>query len=236
MGQIYLIRHGQASFSKSDYDQLADLGFEQAKVLGEALRARVPRVDLAFAGSMRRHQETGSTCLQAMGQEASLTLLPGFNEFDHDEIIERHQPRYANRMLMMAEMAATLEPRRAFQRFFQEAVKRWVSGAHDDEYTESWPRFKARSVAALAAPVGQLQSTAQGSGATALVFTSGGPITAICQHLLRVDDEHAFGLNWVLVNCGVTKIVFGERGNTTLSSFNDHGHFEGARRKLITYR
>lgn len=235
MGQIYLIRHGQASFTKSDYDQLADVGFDQSRVLGQALKHRVPKLDQVFSGEMRRHKETAQTCLQAMERAQVVAALPGFNEFDHEEVIVRHQPRYANRLLMMAEMAATLDPKRAFQRFFKEAVARWVSGKHDGDYKESWSQFRARSVAAIEQVVAQLNAAQNGSGSTALVFTSGGPITAICQHLLLTDDQHAFALNWVMVNCGVTKIVFGERG-LHLSSFNDHGHFEGAHQHLITYR
>jgi broad specificity phosphatase PhoE len=31
MGQIYLVRHGQASFGSANYDQLSELGHEQAR-------------------------------------------------------------------------------------------------------------------------------------------------------------------------------------------------------------
>jgi hypothetical protein len=41
-------------------------------------------------------------------------------------------------------------------------------------------------------------------------------------------------LNRVTVNTGVTKIVSGRAG-TSLLSFNDHGHLEGAA-ELLTYR
>lgn len=230
MGQIYLVRHGQASFAKSDYDQLSELGFEQSRVLGQTLRSRVPAVHGAFCGEMRRHKETAQTCLLAMDAMPTVDVIKGFNEFDHDEVIERMQPRYADRLTMMSELATHADPRRAFQAFFKDAVARWVSGGHDAEYKESWAQFRARCVTGLEQVAARL-----GSGETALVFTSGGPITAICQHLLHIDDRHAFALNWVLVNCGVTKIVHSDRG-TSLSSFNDHGPFEGLHKSLTTYR
>jgi broad specificity phosphatase PhoE len=67
------------------------------------------------------------------------------------------------------------------------------------------------------------------------VFTSGGPITAICQNLLQVPDSPAQRMNWTMANCGVTKVIYGERSRY-LSTLNEHAHFEGAHSKLITYR
>ena len=36
MPVIYLIRHGQASFGKEDYDQLSEPGWEQSRKIGRA--------------------------------------------------------------------------------------------------------------------------------------------------------------------------------------------------------
>jgi broad specificity phosphatase PhoE len=35
MGNIYLVRHGQASFGAENYDQLSTLGQQQSQRLGE---------------------------------------------------------------------------------------------------------------------------------------------------------------------------------------------------------
>src|SRR3546814_1842309 len=87
---------------------------------------------------------------------------------------------------MAAELAASLHPRRAFQDIFAEAMKRWIGGGHDAEYPESWPAFCARCEGAAQ----QLPATL-GRSKTALVFTSGGPITAIVRQLLGLSDERA---------------------------------------------
>ena len=58
MGVVYLIRHAQASFGAADYDQLSTLGERQARLLGEVLVPRLARVDAAYAGTMRRHQQS----------------------------------------------------------------------------------------------------------------------------------------------------------------------------------
>lgn len=230
MGAVYLIRHGQASFGQADYDQLSELGREQARVLGEALRARLPQVDAVVTGTLARHRQTAEACLAGLGVSLEPGRVPGFNEFDHEELIVRHEARYADRSRMMEELAGAADPRRAFQEMFTQAVARWVSGQHDAEYTEPWPTFRQRCTQALDTVIGAL-----GSSQTALVFTSGGPITAICQELLRIPDADAFRLNWTLANCGITKVIYSQRGRY-LSTLNEHGHFEGARRELITYR
>jgi broad specificity phosphatase PhoE len=230
MGAIYLIRHGQASFGSANYDQLSDLGHTQARVLGESLKIRVPQVDRVVTGTMQRHQATASSCLEAMGLSVPMAEHVGFNEFDHEQVIHRAEPRYVDNLVMMGEMAATGDPRRAFQSFFRTAVGRWVAGQHDDEYTESWRVFQQRCHAAMDDIIAQT-----GPSGTSLVFTSGGFISAICQRMLGIPDEHAFTINWTLVNAGVSKLVLGKQG-AHLITINEHSHFEGPHAKLVTYR
>ena len=230
MGAIYLIRHGQASFGKADYDELSPTGVEQGRVLGLALRARVPRVDAVVTGAMKRHRQTAASCLEAMELAAAIHDMPGFREYDHDEIIVRFEPRFARPEAMMAELAKMPEPRRVFQEMFGKAMERWIDGGHDADYSESWPVFRERCNRALAELIQSL-----GPSKTALVFTSGGVISAICRELLQFSDHQAYRLNLTLANCGVSKIIYSERARY-LSTLNEHAHFEGAQHKLITYR
>lgn len=230
MGAIYLIRHGQASFGKTEYDDLSEMGAEQSRLLGEALRGRLPQVDAAFCGTQRRHRQTAEACLRAYGCAGTPQESVDLNEYDHDEIVERYEPRYADRQAMFEELSKTGNLRRAFQEMFTKAVARWVSGQHDTDYRESWPTFRSRAIRALDHIV---QSV--GGSKTALVFTSGGPISAITQTLLRIPDAYAFQINWTLVNCGVSKVIYSERGKYLLT-LNEHAHFEGNRREMITYR
>jgi broad specificity phosphatase PhoE len=230
MGAVYLVRHGQASFGAADYDALSEVGLEQARVLGEALRTRISEVDAVFSGTLKRHAQTAQGCLAAMNLSLEPQRMAGFDEFDHKEIIARYEPRFADHARMVETLATTPDPRRAFQEMFTQAVARWTAGGHDSDYTEPWSAFQARCLRALEELVRQL-----GPGRTALVFTSGGPITAISRELLQIPVSHAFRLNWTLANCGITKVIYSERGRY-LSTLNEHGHFEGPRRELITYR
>jgi len=230
MGAIYLIRHGQASFGAANYDQFSDVGHQQGAVLGGALMERVTRVDGVITGSLQRHQATAASCLQAMGLSMSPQVHAGFNEFDHEDVIACAEPRYAGKVVMMADMAASGDPRRAFQKFFQDAVSRWVGGNHDDEYAEPWSVFKLRCVTALDDLVQATPPKGQ-----SVVFTSGGTISVMCAHLLGLSDAQAFTINWTLANTGITKIVSGRDG-LHLVSVNEHAHLEGGEPGLLTYR
>ena len=39
MSNIYLVRHGQASFGAADYDQLSELGLRQSALLGPLVQS-----------------------------------------------------------------------------------------------------------------------------------------------------------------------------------------------------
>ncbi len=230
MGAIYLIRHGQASFGKPDYDKLSKTGWQQSAQLGLALRERGLQVDAVYSGGMKRHRQTAERCLESMGLDQVPKIVTGFNEFDHEQIIRRAEPRYSNKLVMLADMARTLKMRQAFEDFFAQAISRWVEGEHQADYAESWPHFCERCVGALEQVVDEL-----GPSKTALVFTSGGPIMAIARHLLNLGAAESFRLSLGLVNCGITKVVYGA-GSRILSSLNEHSRFEGVNADLLTYR
>lgn len=230
MGQILLIRHGQANFGGANYDKLSPTGEQQALILGRALRPRLTQVDRVQTGSMRRHHQTADGCLQGLNHKPPREENPGWNEYDHEEVIVRLRPAYANKALMAADMAKTGHPRRAFQDMFANAIERWMDGKHDADYKESWPVFRQRCVQALH----DLEET-MGRGETALAFTSGGVITAIIQEMMGVPAQNIFRINWTLANCGITKVIYSDRG-MFLSSINEHSAFEGEFREMITYR
>ena len=50
MGQLLLVRHGQASWDAEDYDVLSERGWEQARLLGRSLAQRGFRPDVVLRG------------------------------------------------------------------------------------------------------------------------------------------------------------------------------------------
>lgn len=230
MSTVYLVRHGQASFTAADYDVLSERGQQQARVLGSAFARAKPRLHAVVSGDMLRHRQTAHACLEAMGRTPDWRSDAGWNEFDHVRVITASRPEFADPERARAEMMAQPDPQRAFQAMFEQAVMRWAGGAHDADYSETWADFRARCMQALASVFDGLPS-----GTDALVFTSGGPIAALAQELLRIPDSDGFRLSWGLVNCGVTKLVRGRDG-VRLSTLNGHAHFEGEHAALVTYR
>ena len=150
MAVIYLIRHGQASLGSDNYDQLSELGIKQSQCLGNALKNRGLQFDAVYRGSMKRHAQTAEHCLASMGCEsAPVNLNAGFNEYNHEEVIERYRPEFADHSNLAQFLASQPQPRKAFQLVFESALERWRQGEHDHEYSETWNQFQARCVDAL---------------------------------------------------------------------------------------
>ncbi|NYE37654.1 broad specificity phosphatase PhoE [Nocardioides cavernae] len=222
MSRIFLVRHGQASFGADDYDNLSDLGHEQSRILGAALAARGVRPDLVVAGHMKRHDQTARGVLEGGGWDVDITVDAGWNEFDHLQVLDVHAP---------PSTTEGEDEKAAFQRWFEDATRRWTSGEHAEAYDESFADFGARVDAAVARLVEILPRRG-----TAVVLTSGGAIAWTAATLLADDPavraELWLRINPVSVNSGVTTLVRGSRG-TTLVALNAHDHLTP---DLITYR
>lgn len=220
MGQVLLVRHGQASWDSDDYDVLSSVGWEQSRLLGKALAARAIKPDVVVTGGMRRHRETAEACLGEIGVTVMPEVDEGWDEFDHVAMLASHPPGFEGRKPTRAE----------FQEWFEAATDRWTGGEYDGEYAESFPVFVSRVESAL-------RRTAEREG-TVLVFTSGGPVAWSTASLLTDEPEVAGRLwrrlNPVCVNSGVTRLVTGRRG-TTLVTFNGHAHLDGVP-DMLTYR
>ncbi|GAB5479379.1 MAG: histidine phosphatase family protein [Marinobacter nauticus] len=229
MATIYLVRHGQASFGKENYDQLSPRGWEQGRILGRWLAGKV-EPGAVFGGSLQRHRETVEAITTGYGVSLpDMQVLEGLNEFDHLEVVERLRPEWADKQVMARDLASFPKPARAFQQAFEKAVTRWVSGEFDQEYSETWNGFRQRVGHAL----DQLIELAD--GADVIVSTSGGPIAVIAQRLLELSDRKALEMNNVIANTSVSRILYsGPR--RSLAVFNNYSHLEGEDPALVTFR
>ncbi len=233
MSAIYLVRHGQASFSGTDYDALSALGERQAQILGAAFAHRGLQVAGAVCGGMQRHRQTATACLSAMGASVALDIDARWNEYDHNDLLAAVDTRWRNQHVLARDLLAQGDPGAAFRKVFGLAIRRWVGGAHDGDYRETWVAFQARVQAALAAVEARLKPHE-----TVLVFTSGGPISMVCRDLLGLNDERTWALNLRVVNTAVTRVVR-SHGALEFAGFNAHTHLEEAQavqgEPLVTY-
>lgn len=182
MSAIYLIRHGQAGFGEVVYDQLSKRGIEQSQTLGESFSRAGVQVEIAVCGSLKRHHQTAEFMLGAMRGVMQQWVDPDWNEYDHQDVITAYRPDYSDPAQLRKDVLSMPDPHRAFQNMFKQAVARWMSGVHDGDYRETWAAFRSRCARALTA----LHERVAGTGESALVFTSGGPIAAVvkltCPH------------------------------------------------------
>ncbi|MEZ5002679.1 MAG: histidine phosphatase family protein [Chitinophagales bacterium] len=228
MSVIYLVRHGQASIGSSNYDNLSERGKEQAEILGRSFRKRVAAINEIQVGNLTRHSQTLEFFRSKYRTTANVSHHDCWNEYDHVEIIQRFKPSYKRRWYMIADMTRKLNPKRDFMLMFEQAMQRWMSGEYDDDYTETWRDFQNKCNDGLNQLIEKV-----GEDGTAIVFTSGGIISAITQRQLNLPDEYFMQFNKRFVNCGVTKIISTKNGSF-VSTINDYSHFE-LDRKLITY-
>lgn len=217
MGQVLLVRHGQASWGAADYDVLSPTGEEQAQVLGRFLAGLEP--DVVVHGSMQRQRRTAEELAAAAGWPVQLRADDRWDELDHLALLAAHpQPPPG---------LAGEPDRRQFQAWFEAATERWTGGEYDGDYAESFPAFRQRVADALGDLV-------DGETGTAVVVTSGGPIASLATALLEAGTPTYIRLAPVVVNTSVTRLVTGRRG-VTLVAFNEHGHLQ-AFPELLTYR
>ncbi len=217
MGQILLVRHGQASFGAEDYDVLSETGWEQGRLLGAWLAERGIAPTALVRGDMRRHRETLEAMLDGAGWTNVETQIdPGWDEFDHLGLMRGFPP---------------LPPghtRQEFQAAFEQATAVWVEGDGGD-FPESFVAFVDRVRRALERAV-----ALAASGETAVIVSSGGPIAVSCAQLV---DPEASARSWarfntVTVNSSVSRVVVGSTG-ARLLTFNEHAHLTP---DTLTYR
>jgi len=201
MGQILLVRHGQASWGADDYDVLSERGEAQAAVVGRSLAGLTP--DVVVHGTMKRQRRSAEIAIAAAGWSVDPRMDERWNEIDHVGVLGAHPQDFEG------------EPNRdQFQAWFAGATHRWASGEFDHEYAESFAGFRSRVQAAL---------TEVSSAGTVVVFTSGGPISSVAAHALAAGLDTYNLLAAAVANASVTRVAV-DGGRLSLLSFNEHAH------------
>jgi broad specificity phosphatase PhoE len=206
MGEIILVRHGQANSAATDedsYDRLSDLGRQQAAWLGEWLAGRGERFDRVLSGTLNRHLGTA----EAMGQTPEVD--PRLNEMDYFNL---------SRALRETNGASPTGPD-DFAVHLAQVMEAW----HRAEIlgNETFDAFEARVTSVLA--------EAAAPGRRVLCITSGGVIGMVIRHLLRLDPTRMAHVLLPILNTSVHRIEVMPHG-TILAGFNAVPHLEAAAR------
>ncbi len=231
MSTIYLFRHGQASFGKSNYDKLSDLGCEQATALGNFLADSDIIFDAAYAGSLQRQQKTAQLALALQPDTVELIIDKRFNEINNDEQIRYLLPILAKQNDQIKQLVdGGLNNSKQFQKAIEAVFNFWVSDNSPDMSIQTWQDYSTNAIAAFNAV-----QTEQGSGKTVAIFTSGGTIATLVAYVLGLKGTQTYQFYEPVINCSLTEIFYNQR-KCSLSCFNDYSYLTQTNKSLVTYR
>lgn len=224
MSEIYFVRHGQASFGSSNYDQLSDLGHQQARLLGEYFLQRGMQFDHILTGDMVRHRETAEGICQGLGQPGTVfEVLTELNEFDFHSILQAYVAQFPDQALPDKPVVSD------FFKRLKKAIVLWSQGGLQGSLPETWETFEQRLLDV------RQHIMAQYKGQCVLAVSSGGAIAMLVRQLLEAPSETMVELNLQTRNTALIHCVFNQR-NMRLSSFNSVPHLDSLERQsLITY-
>ena len=222
MGNLYVVRHGQASFGADDYDQLSGLGQKQSVRLGEYWRERGMKFEAVITGSLKRHRQTWEGIQQGL-QDTQLQPLvwPGLNEYDSEAVIHCIHP----------EPLAKPNTPELYKHHFgllRKGLQEWMHGRTQPAGMPTFKDFVQGISDALA-------HVRQHHNGDVLIVSSGGPISTAVGTLLGTPPESMIEMNMRIRNTAVTECVYNPK-RTTLVSFNTLNHLDAeAYRDWVTF-
>jgi broad specificity phosphatase PhoE len=205
MGELVLVRHGQANSAAQDetgYDRLSDLGHQQARWLGDWLRSHDGPFDRVLMGSLRRHRETAEG-MGDMGIEPEVDAR--LNELDYFNLAQAHSKA-------TGKPAPTPD---TFVTHITDIMPAWQRAEIQGE--ESYASFEAR--------VAEMLTIAARPGRRVLCVTSGGVIGMMVRHILDLDIARMAHLLVPIRNCSIHRVMVLPEAQI-LSGFNATPHLD----------
>ncbi|WP_322012917.1 histidine phosphatase family protein [Paraburkholderia sp. J12] len=223
MAELYLVRHGQASFGAANYDELSASGYTQSLWLGDYFAQAGTKFDRVVIGTMRRHEQTVDAILAAMGdRHIEVVQDAGLNEYDFHALFAA-----------LGETGVPLGDagdgsKKHFYKGLKQVLHLWAEDRLPGRVPETWRQFQARVEAAR-------HAIQHSGGKRVLVVSSGGPISVFAQQVLEAPPAAAIALNMQIRNSSVCQYVFNESA-MSLVSFNSLPHLERVeRQEFVTY-
>lgn len=211
MGEIYFVRHGQASYGTSNYDRLSPLGHQQAEWLGAHLAESVGGFDQLVSGSLKRHRETLDGIRKTLKGDAPL-MDDRLNEMSYFALETAYQKASGDSPPTTPEEGA---------RTFAKVMEWWAADKIDDA-AESYAAFRNRVLAALADHAK--------ADVRVLIVSSGGPKGIAMQHVLGLGTKETTGLILSVFNASLTRFAVTDQG-LRLMQFNTTPHLDHASRR-----
>lgn len=202
MGEIILVRHGQANSAadnEADYDRLSDLGRQQARWLGTWMAEHDWRFDHVLSGTLNRQRDTATEMGKTPDQDARL------NELDYYNLSAKAQEK----------LGLALPGPDEFVNHMPRVMEAWRQA--EIQGTEPYQNFTTR--------IRELVVEAARPGRRVLCVTSGGVIAMILHQILELELKHFGNLTMPIFNTSVHRLnVLPDR--TILAGFNATPHLE----------
>ena len=213
MPTLTLVRHGQASFGATDYDQLSPLGQRQCRRLGDYLRTRGRRFDAVITGTLRRQVQSYDAIAAGLGVAQVPLRLSGLNEYDSAAVIAAVHPQPLAK-------PDTPELYRHHFRLLRQGLTAWMAGTAQPVGMPSYAAF----VAGVADALDLARQLGERDG-DVLMVSSGGPIATAVGQVLGTAPEVTIELNMRIRNSAVTEFVITPKRHLLLS-FNNLPHLD----------
>lgn len=216
MGEVFFIRHGQASYGAENYDKLSALGHQQSEWLGQHL-ADTGRFDAVISGTLTRHLETlaGIQRTIALPSPRQDCRLNEMSYFTMEQTYDTHMGK-----AIMPTSPAALEMK------FAKVLSAWQAGEIDG-VEESFQSFEQRVVACLV--------ECANPGKRVLIVSSGGPVGVVMRHILGLGLAAMTEVILGTHNASVTRLMVSSHG-LRLQQYNSVPHLDrGGRRHALTY-
>ncbi len=211
MGNLYLVRHGQASFGAADYDNLSSLGVQQSVRLGEYFAQKGIQFDSVLTGSLRRHAQTWAGIAKGAALEHDPLVWPGLNEYDSEAVIQAIHPQPLQK-------PDTPEVYRHHFRLLRDGLRQWMNGVVSPKGMPTYTEFVHGVSSAL-------DHVRQNCSGNVLMVSSGGPISTAVGHLLGTTPETTIELNLRIRNSSVTEFDFNPKRHA-LVTYNTLPHLD----------
>ncbi|RDU98838.1 histidine phosphatase family protein [Trinickia dinghuensis] len=223
MAELYLVRHGQASFGAENYDRLSACGEQQGVWLGEYFACQGIAFDRVMCGTLLRHEQTVDAILRGMGcAGAGYERHPGLNEYDFGALFAAAAGDYPE----IAQLAAG--SMKEHYRALKQVLQLWSEDKLREPVPETWAAFQQRVADAR-------EAIRSGPGLRVLAVSSGGPIAITLQQVLAAPAASAIALNLQIRNSSISRYFFNADA-FHLASFNGIPHLEDPeRREYRTY-
>ncbi len=235
MSKLLFIRHAQASYGASDYDQLSPKGYDQAKILGEYLVSAGQQIDAVYVGPLRRQQQTLDKVREAYHNANKFfpepEVIKELEEHRGPDILKAHMATIVQENDDISEWhrERVKDPSLTIKNgllIFERAMLLWATGKlnhlQPDKYLD-WQGFRAQVKSGFERVYDRHKGD---KSSTIALFTSGGTISAVLGHVLGMQEEaDIIGLNGIVQNTSISEFLFsGDR--ITMKRFNDCSHLE----------